>query len=61
LQVFETPHRKPVRLGIGVPVDRGVRRIQVPVPSISTTLGRRPDVGVRGAIGETTIGIAVAS
>lgn len=59
--ILETTHRKPVRLGIGVPVDRGIGGIQVPVPGIGTRLERRPEVGVRRAIVERAIGIAVTS
>ncbi len=59
LQVLETPHRKPVRLGIGVTVNRGVSGIEIAVPCTRARGRRRPKVGVRPAIVETSIGIAV--
>jgi len=58
--VLEATHRKPVRLSIRVPVDRGVARIQVSFPCTSTTLSRRPQVRVHTPIVERAIGIAVA-
>jgi len=58
--VLETADRESIQLIVGIPVDRRVAGIQVPSPCISATLDRRPDVGVRAAIVERPISIAVA-
>jgi hypothetical protein len=58
--VLEATHRKPVRLIVIIPVDRGVAVIQVASPRITTTLRRRPEVHVVRPIVVRTIGIPVA-
>ncbi|MDD3123437.1 MAG: hypothetical protein PHC62_08000 [Candidatus Izemoplasmatales bacterium] len=46
---------------VGVAVDIGIARIQVAIPSITTTRRRRPPVTVRAKVVEATIGVAVAT
>jgi len=46
---------------VGVAVDIGVVRVQVAIPSITTTRHRRPPITVRAYVVETTIGVAVAT
>ena len=58
--VLDTADRKAVELTECIPADRGVARKQVPTPRRSTALKRRPNVGVRAAIVERAISIAVA-
>ena len=58
--VLNTADRKATQLFVGNPADRGVVQIQVPAPSISAALKRRPDVGERAAIAEPTTDSAVA-
>ena len=50
--VLEAADRKAVRLSVSIPVDRGVARVQIAIPGISTTLRRRPEVRVRASIVE---------
>ena len=59
--VLEATNREAIQLTVGVPVDRGEARIQGASPGITITLKRRPDVGVRAAIVEQTISIAITS
>jgi len=46
---------------VGAAVDIGIARIQVAIPSITTTRRRRTPVTVRAKVVEITIGSAVAT
>lgn len=59
--VPETADRKPAVLIVGAAADIGIARIQVAIPSKTTTRRRRPPATARAKAVEATIGAAVAT